>query len=123
VPLAPDVGLERYEGAKVILGIRPADLEDAAVHPDGSLPWIEVSADVTEELGSEVNVLFSIDAAPVALEELIAVTEEGDAESLGLLGEEPRSVLCARVDARTSVGPWPRSDVGRGSLSDTGTGR
>src|SRR5207247_2670264 len=41
-------------GRTLILGIRPSDLEDAAVWSNPDLPTIEVTADVTEELGSEV---------------------------------------------------------------------
>ena len=33
-----------------------------------AFPQIEVTADVTEELGSEVNVLFAVDAPPVESE-------------------------------------------------------
>jgi multiple sugar transport system ATP-binding protein len=86
------------------LGVRPADLEDADVWSPGSLPTIEVVADVTEELGSEVNVLFGIDAPPVATEELAAAAEEAD-DTIGLLGEETRATFCARVDARTKARP------------------
>ncbi len=105
IPLPADVGLDAYDGGSVILGIRPADLEDTAVWANDSLPTIDVTADVTEELGSEVNVLFTIDAAPVAVEEMLAATEEGDEQSFGLLGDERRTVFCARVDARTAVRP------------------
>jgi multiple sugar transport system ATP-binding protein len=48
----------------VILGVRPSDMEDAAVWQDTSLPTIQVTAEVTEELGSEVNVLFAVDEPP-----------------------------------------------------------
>ena len=40
----------------MILGIRPSDMEDVAVWRNDELPTIEVIAEVTEELGSEVNV-------------------------------------------------------------------
>jgi multiple sugar transport system ATP-binding protein len=87
---------------EVILGIRPPDLQDADVWST-SLPTIEVTADVTEDLGSEVNVLFSIDAPPVETDETLAATEE--AEEVTFLAEERRAVFCARVDARTACGP------------------
>ena len=48
----------------MIVGIRPSDLEDAEVWgTSGSV--LEVEVDITEELGSEVNVLFTVDAPPV----------------------------------------------------------
>jgi multiple sugar transport system ATP-binding protein len=105
LPLASSHPLGSYEGRSVILGIRPADLEDTAVRSNDALPSIEISADVTEELGSEVNVLFVIDAPPVATEELMAAADAPDEEPIVLLGDSPRAIFCARVDARSSVRP------------------
>ncbi len=105
LPLASSHPLRNYEGRSVILGIRPADLEDTAVRSNDTLPSIEISADVTEELGSEVNVLFVIDAPPVATEELMAAADAPDEEPIVLLGDSPRAIFCARVDARSSVRP------------------
>ena len=49
----------------------------------GSLPVIEVRAHVTEELGSEVNVLFRVDAPPVATADTMAASsEEGEEEAV-----------------------------------------
>jgi multiple sugar transport system ATP-binding protein len=110
--IAVDVsaGLERFEGRPVILGIRPSDMEDASVWRDDDLPTIEVVPDVIEELGSEVNVLFSVDAPRVATEEaLAALSERGEARELVPLGgDEGRAIFCARVDARTSARPGER---------------
>ena len=53
-----------YNGETVILGIRPSDIEDASLWRGEELPTIEVQADVIEELGSEVNVIFRVDAPP-----------------------------------------------------------
>ena len=106
LPLPPDADLSRFDGRRVILGIRPSDLEDSAVWRDRELPTIEVRADVTEELGSEVNVIFTIDAPPVATEELRAATsDEAGEEAIILADEEPRCVFVARVDPRSQVRP------------------
>jgi multiple sugar transport system ATP-binding protein len=86
----------------VILGIRPADLEDADVWTGEDLPTIEVVADVTEDLGSEVNVLFTIDAPPVETDETLAATEGEDTDLFH--DEQPRATFCARVDARSKAG-------------------
>jgi multiple sugar transport system ATP-binding protein len=96
--------LSGYTGSTVILGIRPSDLEDHDVWRSDSMPTIEVEADVTEELGSEVNVLFRVDAPPVATDEIRAAGDVDDDEIL-LAADEPRCVFCARVDARTKVKP------------------
>jgi multiple sugar transport system ATP-binding protein len=98
--------LRAFDGKRVILGVRPSDMEDADVWHGTSLPTIEVMAEVTEELGSEVNVLFAVDEPPVSAEEIRAATvEEGGDDDLLLASEASRCVFCANVDARTSVRP------------------
>ena len=104
LPVNDAARLAAYEGRTVILGIRPADLEDDAVWQGGTSPTIDVRADVTEDLGSEVNVLFRVDAPPISTEELRAATsEEGDDDGILLASQETQAVFCARVDARTKV--------------------
>jgi multiple sugar transport system ATP-binding protein len=118
--------LSTYDGRTVILGIRPSDLEDCDVWRNESLPTIQVTTEVTEELGSELNVLFPVDAAPVATEETLAAVDEAGEELL-LMVDERRNVFCARVDARSKAAPG-RSvhlsvDPGRFHFFDPATGR
>jgi multiple sugar transport system ATP-binding protein len=105
LPLGAETDLVAYDGRSLILGIRPSDLEDVDVWSNLDLPQIEVTADVTEELGSEVNVLFGIEAPPVALEEVLTGTEEPGDEGGFLLEGSKRTIFCARVDARTKARP------------------
>ena len=107
VPMPDGQDLGDHRGRTLILGIRPSDLEDAAVWSNPELPTIEVTADVTEELGSEVNVLFTVDASPVGVEEVMEAADEPLEEAVFLL-EENRAVFCARVDARTRARPGAR---------------
>jgi multiple sugar transport system ATP-binding protein len=107
IPLPPDTEASGLEGRDVILGIRPPDLEDAEVWSGQELPTIEVRADVTEELGSEVNVVFTVDAPPVETHETLAASEE-ETDEIPLLAEEARAVFCASVDPRTSCRPGSR---------------
>jgi multiple sugar transport system ATP-binding protein len=105
LPAGTTTDLRAFDGKRVIVGVRPSDMEDAGVWHETSLPTIDVTAEVTEELGSEVNVLFAVDEPPVSAEEIRAATvEEGDDELL-LASEAERCVFCASVDARTSVKP------------------
>jgi multiple sugar transport system ATP-binding protein len=104
IPLPADRAPDGLEGRELILGIRPSDLEDTAVWTGQDLPTITVLADVTEDLGSEVNILFTVDAPPVETDETLAATEQDEGE-IPLLAEEHRAVFCARVDPRTSCGP------------------
>src|SRR5215470_8672272 len=58
--------LERYLGQKVVLGIRPEHLEDASLARDaapGSV--IEVTVELREELGSEVDLHCAVGVAPL----------------------------------------------------------
>jgi multiple sugar transport system ATP-binding protein len=126
LPLADPAALAGHDGGTVILGIRPSDLEDADVWAGASLPTIEVHADITEELGSEVNVLFTVDAPPVTTEETIAAgSDEGDEELLPLAAD--RAQFCARVDARSQVRPGRPIrlvvDPSRFHFFDVATGR
>jgi multiple sugar transport system ATP-binding protein len=101
-------GLEAYDGRSVILGIRPSDIEDQALWRGDELPAIDVVVDVMEELGSEVNVIFRVDAPPVATEELRAAADEEAEQILLMADERPTAVFCARVDARTKCTPGQR---------------
>jgi multiple sugar transport system ATP-binding protein len=69
LPVPPQVfdakpGLDSYFGHEVILGIRPSDFEDARL-ADPGWPRTLITAEVTEDLGSEIHVMFSVDAPPV----------------------------------------------------------
>jgi multiple sugar transport system ATP-binding protein len=106
MPLPPGAQLQDYLGRRVILGIRPSDMEDTQVWHSEKLPTIEVTAEVTEELGSEVNVIFPIDAPPVLTEDTIAASSDEGEQDLPLIVEEAARVrFCARVDARTHCRP------------------
>ena len=107
LPLGERTNLSGYEGKTVIVGIRPSDLEDADLWATSGATVLDVEVDITEELGSEVNVLFTVDAPPVTSEEaLAAVSDEGADDILPLITE--RAQFCARVDARTGAKPGER---------------
>jgi multiple sugar transport system ATP-binding protein len=104
IDVPPNEELRPFDGRSVVLGIRPSDFEDAAVWSNDALPQIGVDVDVTEELGSEVNVLFTVDAPPIETEETKAASDTADEdETYALISDGRRAVFCARVDARTSA--------------------
>ena len=107
LPLVPSVDLSAYDGGSVVLGVRPADFQDSAVWDQPDHPTMEVTVDVVEDLGSEVNLLFMVDAPPVETEDTLAASadEGADDTTLPLLVDEGGSQFCARVDARTAVRP------------------
>ena len=110
LPVPSDVfetkkGLSDYIGKRVILGIRPSDFEDASLADSG---WgkMPVTASVTEELGTEIHVIFTIDAPPVEHASLTkaADRDDDDDDSVSALAGG-KSLWTARVSARSSVKP------------------
>jgi multiple sugar transport system ATP-binding protein len=128
LPLADGVDLSAYEGGSVILGLRPADFEDADVWRDERRPIIEVAAEVTEDLGSEMNVIFPVDAPPVLTEDTLAAASDEEEDAVQLLAEiHQRARFCARVDARSRIRPGATArlsvDPGRFHFFDPASGQ
>ncbi|MFG1699355.1 ABC transporter ATP-binding protein [Nonomuraea sp. NPDC049309] len=106
-------GLDQYIGKKIILGIRPSDFEDAASAGNHANGWatLPVKAEVTEELGSEINVLFLIDAPPVEHKDTVAAADAGDDDDASLPLSGDKSLWTARVNARSHVRPGQQIDL------------
>jgi multiple sugar transport system ATP-binding protein len=85
-------------GSEVIVGVRPEAFEDAAF-ADPSLPQLDVTVRVLEELGADAHVFFEVDAERVTVEETETKDED---EGAGLLADG-RPLFTARVDPRTSA--------------------
>ncbi|MEV5572136.1 sn-glycerol-3-phosphate ABC transporter ATP-binding protein UgpC [Spirillospora sp. NPDC052269] len=98
-------GLDAYFGKKVILGIRPSDFEDSGHASDEWAP-MTVTSTVTEELGSEINVIFTIDAPPVEHKDTADLAEdaaEGEGDAIPLT--DNKALWTARVNSRSHVRP------------------
>jgi multiple sugar transport system ATP-binding protein len=102
-------GLADYEGRPVVLGIRPEDMEDAAVareaHPDRV---ISVVCEIREDMGSEVYIHFNVPADTVATREVVEalVVEHAEDEEARLAAERARGegvVFIARLDRTTAA--------------------
>ena len=107
--LARHPGLSRYEGKNVVLGIRPEDIEDAAVlgesDPERAL---SVVCDIREDMGSEVVVRFNVDADPAATREVVEAlaVEDVEDEEARLAAEWARGagvVFVARLERTTEA--------------------
>jgi multiple sugar transport system ATP-binding protein len=96
-------GLDAYFGRELILGIRPSDFEDASF-ADAGWARMPVTAGVTEELGSEIHVLFSIDA-PQVQHASITHAVAADGEEDAALPLTSGMLWTARVAARSRVRP------------------
>ena len=99
--------LTSYEGRDVIVGIRPEELEDAALDPDArSDRRLKGKLELREALGSEVMAHVAVRARP-------AVTE--DVRELAADMEAPEDHVEPRGDATTIVGRFgSRSKVREG---------
>jgi multiple sugar transport system ATP-binding protein len=98
--------LKDYEGRDVILGIRPEDLEDAELEPDSPGDQVlEGEVELTEALGSEVMVHFSIEAPPAITEEMHELAKDAGAEGLGSPSQEEdgRTIMVGRFGARSKA--------------------
>jgi multiple sugar transport system ATP-binding protein len=100
-------GLDRYVDKQLIIGVRPSSLEDAALAPASELPRIKAEVAVTEELGSEVNVIFPVAIPPVHHDIMIAKFDKAAKDHLETkqLAGEGDSLWTAQVDPKTSARP------------------
>jgi multiple sugar transport system ATP-binding protein len=97
-------GLDGYFGKRVILGVRPSNFEDAELAREGDFAKMKVLAEVTEELGSEINVIFEIDAPAVTHDATVALAEDvGAEEEETVVVSEGHSLWTARVDPHSKV--------------------
>jgi multiple sugar transport system ATP-binding protein len=93
-------GLARYVGADVIVGIRPEDIEDAALLPSANGTSLRVRVTLAEALGAEVIAHFPLagDVEPVAVPE---VSESPALESAAETGPLLTARLGPRSEARS----------------------
>ncbi|MFA1547143.1 ABC transporter ATP-binding protein [Actinomadura chokoriensis] len=97
--------LREYIGRKVILGVRPSDFEDAA-HADAGWAPMAARSSVTEELGSEINVIFAIDAPPVEHKDTADLAEDAEADGdMAIPLADNKALWTARVNSRSHVRP------------------
>ena len=93
--------LEGYDGRRVVLGVRPPNIEDAAlVDPGDTDSTIDATVELREDLGAEVDVHVGIDAPVPALEAVIEATESADATSVA---GRPEGIFVARLGAGTEA--------------------
>jgi multiple sugar transport system ATP-binding protein len=97
--------LAGYDGRRVILGVRPEDMEDAALAPDSPTDRrFKITVELREDMGSEVLIHFSLDAPPVLTEDTkeLAADRGEDVEELEQL--VTRAPWIARFDADSRAG-------------------
>jgi multiple sugar transport system ATP-binding protein len=110
--LSAHPALKRYEGRTVILGIRPEDLEDAALAADAS-PERRLKGEVQlrEALGSEIMVHFTIDAKPATTEDVRELQQDAGTADLAEAVEGGGATMVGRFGARSRVREGEAADV------------
>jgi multiple sugar transport system ATP-binding protein len=97
--------LPGYEGRRVVIGIRPEDLEDASLAPaapEGRRMTAVV--DLVEALGSEVLAHFTVDAPPVVTDDTKELVRDlGGTDELVARAQEGTSSFVARLEPRTTA--------------------
>jgi len=97
--------LTAYLGRQVILGVRPADFEDARL-ADPSWATMTTTAEVTERLGSEIHVLFTLHAPSVRHASITDARETGaDSDDAAAVLGDGKSLWTARVAAHSTIAP------------------
>jgi multiple sugar transport system ATP-binding protein len=99
-------GLRAYDGKRVILGIRPEDLEDAALETDAPQErQLKGRLELREALGSEIMAHFAIKGARAETDETRELARDAGAEGtepqIGV--REDEAVIVGRFGARSRV--------------------
>jgi multiple sugar transport system ATP-binding protein len=104
--------LRRFEGKRVILGVRPEDLEDAAA-VDGTPEDRRIAAvvDIREDMGSEVFVHFGVAAPPVRGKDVQAAVGADAVEATAQQAARQGSLFVARLDRGTRAREGERIEL------------
>ncbi len=99
-------GLRLFEGRQVIVGIRPEDLRDAALHPDAPADArITATISRVESMGPDSYLHFDVDAPLLFVEDPRDVADEEAEEGSRTWAAERANRFVARVDERSVVSP------------------
>jgi multiple sugar transport system ATP-binding protein len=108
-------GLRAFEGKKIVLGIRPEDIEDASLA--GEAPEdrrMPATVDLREALGSEVLIHFTVEAPIVLTEdtrELATDVGTVELEDLEERAKEARSTFVASLNPRADATEGERVEL------------
>jgi multiple sugar transport system ATP-binding protein len=92
--LAASRPLAAHAGGRVVLGIRPEDIDERAGDGDAAL---DVTVDIREDMGAEVFLHFGIDAPPLRATALEEIAGEDAAEVAQIQTHEHGTTWIARV--------------------------
>jgi multiple sugar transport system ATP-binding protein len=100
--------LRDFEGKMVIVGIRPENLEDAALARDDAEPKLRGNVVLREALGSEILVHFVVDARPALTDDVKELAADAGGELPSVTHE---TTVVARFNPRSRVREGEGIDV------------
>ena len=105
--------LQAYVDRPVIMGVRPGDLEDAALQPDAPADRrIKTTVDLREDMGSEILIHFTIDVPPLVTDDLKELALETGETEESLETEQPKhTTFIASFDADSTAAEGDRVEV------------
>ena len=105
--------LKAFEGRKVILGIRPEDLEDATLESEAPGDRrLHGKVELREALGAEIMVHFTVDAPPAFTEDVRELAQDtGDERAAQLKEGADETTMVGRFGARSQVKEGETTDV------------
>jgi multiple sugar transport system ATP-binding protein len=107
--------VSKFEGKKVVVGLRPENLEDASLVPGAPEDRrIQATVELREALGSQVVIHFTLDAPIVLTEDTKELAHDVGAEALEDLttrAREAKSKFVAQLDPRTQVREGDKIDL------------
>jgi multiple sugar transport system ATP-binding protein len=104
--LATHPALTAHEGKPLVLGIRPEDLEDAALEPDSPTDRrLRGKVGLREALGSEIMVHFEVDAPPAVTEDVreLAADLGDERKAAEDQAQGQHTTMVGRFNARSQV--------------------
>jgi len=116
IAIAPETlekrpALAGYTGRTLVLGVRPEDLEDAALAEAPMDRRLRGTTDLTEALGSEIMVHFEVNARQAMTEDVRELAEDLGDERAIAQADEDRTTLVGRFGARSRVRVGEAIDV------------
>jgi multiple sugar transport system ATP-binding protein len=105
--------LKRFEGKKLVVGIRPENLEDAALEPDVPADRrLRGTVELTEALGSEIMAHFTIDAPPALTDDVRELAQDvGDERTVEQRKEAEHTTMVGRFGARSKIKEGETAEV------------
>jgi multiple sugar transport system ATP-binding protein len=108
VALERHPGIEDHMNKDLVIGIRPGDFEDARVAGDTPGRTMEVEVEVSEVLGSETFVHYSVPVPPVITPEIEELLADSGGDT-AILGDTSR--FASRVSSDVAVNPGAKEKM------------